>query len=327
MIIAAQNGSPRIGIVAIGRNEGERLRRCLASIDIAPAPVVYVDSASTDGSAGQAAATGAIVVELDVSVPFTAARARNAGLAVLVERYPDVEYVQFIDGDCEFERGWIATAAHFLDEHRDVAVVCGRRRERFPDASFYNRICDAEWNTRVGEATACGGDALIRRAPLTSVGGYDPALSAGEEPELCHRLRQRGWRIWRLDAPMTIHDAAMYRFRQWWLRAVRSGMGYAQAWRATAGRDAPLYRRECLRALAWTVGVVAIGIIASAAWGWAAILLAPLIWGLQFLRLAARHGIDKAALLLIGKVAESVGIAVYACRTVMGYAGGTIFYK
>lgn len=322
MIIAAQNGSPRIGVVAIGRNEGERLRRCLASIDIPLAPVIYVDSASTDGSAAHAAATGAIVVELDVRVPFTAARARNAGLAALVERHPDVEYVQFIDGDCEFERGWIATAARFLDERRDVAVVCGRRREKFPEASFYNRICDAEWNTRVGEAAACGGDALIRRAPLIGVGGYDPALSAGEEPELCHRLRQRGWQIWRLDAPMTIHDAAMYRFRQWWLRAVRSGIGYAQAWRATAGRADPLYRRECLRALAWTMGVAAAAIIASAAWGWPAILLAPLIWGLQMLRLAGRHGIGTGALLLIGKVAETVGITVYVWRVVTGRAGG-----
>jgi GT2 family glycosyltransferase len=325
------NGLPdresRVGIVAIGRNEGERLRRCLSSIDVQGAPVVYVDSASTDGSAAMAKALGAQVVELDMAKPFTAARARNAGLEALFVRAPSLEFVQFVDGDCEFEPGWIAQAIDFLDGHAEVAVACGRRRERFPQASFYNRICDAEWNTPIGEAQACGGDALVRVAAIRKVGGFDPGLPAGEEPELCHRLRQQGWRVWRLDAPMTIHDAAMHRFRQWWLRAVRSGLGYAQAWRATSGRPQPLYRRESLRALAWTLGVIALAVMAALLLGWPALLLAPLIWALQFLRLAKRQGMGEAGLLLLGKAAETVGIITYLRRALAGRSGGTIFYK
>lgn len=318
---------PNVGIVAIGRNEGERLRRCLASIDVGGAPVVYVDSGSTDGSTAMAAGFGAQVVELDMSLPFTAARARNAGLKMLLSNHSDLAYVQFVDGDCEFEPGWIDAAALFLDDRPDVAVVCGRRRERFPDASFYNRVCDAEWNTPVGEALACGGDALMRREALAQVGGYDPSLLAGEEPELCHRLRVLGWRIWRLDAPMTIHDAAMLRFRQWWLRAIRSGMGYTQAWLATRQRPDPLYRRETLRALAWTLGVPAIALAAALVGGWWLILLAPLAWGFQFLRLATRHGHKEAGLLLIGKVAETIGALKFIFRAMTGRTGSTIFYK
>lgn len=320
-------GMARIGIVAIGRNEGERLRGCLTSIDAEGAPVVYVDSGSTDGSSALAEGLGAQVIQLDMTQPFTAARARNAGFQALVAREPKLEFVQFVDGDCEFERGWLAAATDFLDQRPDIAVACGRRRERFPEASFYNRLCDAEWNTPLGEARACGGDALMRARAVAAVGGFDAALPAGEEPELCHRLRQQGWLVWRLDAPMTIHDAAMHRFRQWWLRAVRSGLGYAQAWRATSGRPQPLYRRESLRALAWTLGVIALAVVAALAWGWPALLAAPLIWGLQFARLALRHGAGEAALLLLGKAAETVGIATYLRRAVAGQAGGTIFYK
>jgi glycosyltransferase involved in cell wall biosynthesis len=324
--IGAHSGA-RIGIVAIGRNEGERLLRCLASVDAPGVPVVYVDSGSTDGSSAAARALGAQVVDLDMARPFTAARARNAGLEAIMARRPDLEFVQFVDGDCEFERGWLAAATDFLDRRAEVAVVCGRRRERFPEASFYNRICDAEWNTPIGEARACGGDALMRASVILAAGGFDADLPAGEEPELCHRLRRQGWQVWRIDAPMTIHDAAMHRFRQWWLRAVRSGLGYAQAWRATRGRPRPLYRRECLRALAWTGGVVALAVAAALVWGWPALLIAPLAWGMQFLRLASRHGAREAALLLLGKWAETIGIATYIRRAVAGRSGGTIFYK
>jgi glycosyltransferase involved in cell wall biosynthesis len=317
----------QVGVVAIGRNEGERLRRCLSSIDIADAPVVYVDSGSLDGSSELARSLGARVVDLDMTQPFTAARARNAGLHALVEWHPELDYVQFVDGDCEFERGWIMTAIQFLDTRADVAVVCGRRRERYPDASLYNRLCDAEWDTPVGDALACGGDAMMRCAVFVAGGGYDPTLAAGEEPELCHRLRAQGWRIWRLDAAMTIHDAAMLRFRQWWLRAVRSGLGYAQAWRATHGERNALYRHEALRALFWTLGVSIHAAVAALVIDVRLILVAPLLWTLQLIRLALRHGPAEGALLLVGKAAETMGILRFAARTLRGRAGGSVFYK
>lgn len=317
----------RVGIVAIGRNEGERLRRCLSSVDVAGAPVVYVDSGSTDGSAAMARSLGAQVVDLDMARPFTAARARNEGLAALVAAHPHIDYIQFIDGDCELEPGWIATAAAFLDANGGTAVACGRRRERFPEASFYNGLCDAEWDTPLGEAEACGGDALIRRSVIVSLGGYNVALAAGEEPELCHRMRAAGWTIRRLDEPMTIHDAAMHGFHQWWKRAVRCGLGYAQAWRTTRHTAAPLYRREALRALFWTFGVAFIAFIAAILVDWRCLLLAPVIWTVQYLRLARNRGWAEGALLLVGKVAETLGIATYLRRMLSGRTGGTIFYK
>ena len=217
-----------IGIVAIGRNEGERLRRCLESVIGASGTVVYVDSGSTDGSAAMAREMGAQVVDLDMSRPFSAARARNEGFQYLIQVAPDTEFVQFVDGDCEIVPTWLRTAADELIAHPEYAVVCGRRRERFPDASIYNKLCDIEWNTPVGEAKACGGDSMMRVKAFKEAGGFDPAVIAGEEPELCFRLREKGWKIMRLDADMTLHDAAMTRFGQWWKRNVRGGHAYAQ---------------------------------------------------------------------------------------------------
>ena len=152
---------------------------------------------------------GAHVVALDLSQPFTAARARNAGLARVRELAPETVFVQFIDGDCELSEGWIEAARARLQADDTLGVVCGRRRERFPDASVWNRMIDREWDTPIGEAKACGGDALMRLAALDAVGGYRDDLIAGEEPEMCFRMREMGWRIERIDAEMCLHDAAL----------------------------------------------------------------------------------------------------------------------
>src|SRR3954454_9220341 len=131
-----------LGVIAIGRNEGERLRRCLGSVvGRAGCVVVYVDSNSTDGSVALAREMGADIVELDMSIPFTAARARNEGLKRLLEIGPQCEFVQFVDGDCEIVAGWLERAANELANNEKAAVVCGRRRGRFPEASVYNRLC------------------------------------------------------------------------------------------------------------------------------------------------------------------------------------------
>lgn len=298
-----------IGAVVIGRNEGDRLVQCLASLR-GLAQIVYVDSGSTDGSVSAAQAAGAEVVTLDLSEPFTAARARNSGLARLRESAVPPEFVQFVDGDCALQPDWIATAHAFLRDHPKAAVACGRRRERFPGASVYNRLCDLEWDTPVGEARACGGDALMRMTALDQAGGYDPTLIAGEEPELCVRLRKLGWQVWRLDAEMTLHDAAMARFGQWWIRSRRAGHAFAEG---AALHGAPPERHgvtETRRALIWGLALPMATLVLAVVtpWGWALLLAYPL----QVLRLGLRSG-DwmQAVFLTLGKFAETHGILGY----------------
>ena len=68
----------------------------------------------------------------------------------------------------------------------------------------------------------------MRRQALVLVEGYDAALIAGEEPELCRRMRSKGYRILHIDVPMTGHDLAMYHCSQYWRRALRAGHAYAE---------------------------------------------------------------------------------------------------
>lgn len=315
-----------IGVVIIGRNEGARLERCLASVADAVQSLVYVDSGSTDGSQDLARSMGAEVIALDLQQAFTAARARNAGFAHLMAQPTPPQYVQFIDGDCEIRSGWIDSARVFLDEHPDVAAVCGRRRERFPQASVYNALIDREWDTPVGQALACGGDAMMRTDPLQQVTGFNPALIAGEEPELCVRLRDAGWQIWRLDVEMTLHDANLTRFSQWWKRNKRAGFAYAEG---AAMHGAPPERhgvKGTRSALFWgaVLPVLVLGSLGVSVWG----LLLLLIWPLQVVRLGLRDGDwTRAVFLTLGKFPEAQGVLSYGWGRLTGVRGELIEYK
>lgn len=316
-----------VGLVAIGRNEGERLRACLESVVNQLVHVVYVDSGSADNSVALAKAMGVHVVELDMSVPFTAARARNAGWRALLQCAPDVEYVQFVDGDCAVAAGWLKAAQEFLDAKPAYAVVCGRRRERYPERSVYNRLCDNEWNTPIGDAKACGGDALLRLAALQQVSGYRAGLIAGEEPELCVRLRLAGWKIYRLGREMTLHDAAMTRFSQWWQRAVRGGYAFAEgAWLHGAAPERH-WVKETARALCWGgVLPVMVVLLVLAVSPWSLLLL--IAYPLQVARLSRNPGgWPRAFFLVLGKFAEACGALKFYKNLVLRRQRALIEYK
>ncbi|MEZ4290383.1 MAG: glycosyltransferase family A protein [Myxococcota bacterium] len=325
---------PRVGVVAIGRNEGERLRVCLESARRDVHALVYVDSGSTDGSVELASTLGAAIVELDPNVPFTAARARNAGLERLLATWPEVELVQFVDGDCEIEAGWIEAAAGRL-EAEDWVVVCGRRRERHPEASVYNLLCDMEWDTPVGPAQACGGDAMMRIAAFRAVGGYADDLIAGEEPELCVRLAARGGRILRLDAPMTIHDAQMFAFSQWWTRAKRAGHAVAEAAARHPGFANGASEREVRSAWVWAAVLPATILLLAVPTHGGALVLA-LAWPLQILRIAWRRprpnfpfrdNLLYAAACVVGKGPHLAGILRFRLGQWTGRRSRLIEYK
>lgn len=284
-----------MGVVAIGRNEGDRLRACLASVVGREhvAALVYVDSGSVDGSVEMARSMGVEVVELDMTRPFTAARARNEGFARLMRAAPGIRFVMFVDGDCEVVPGWLDRARAEMETRPDAAVVCGRNREKFPEANVFNRLADLEWETPIGEALASGGNAVIRASAFEAAGGFDPTCAAGEEPQLCTRLRKAGWTVWRIDAEMTRHDIAMTSARQWWRRNYRSGYAGLDVTTRFPGEPG-LFVQELVRARRWGAGLpaaaLAAGAVAGLAIGPAAgigvVGVAALAYPLQVLRLA-----------------------------------------
>ncbi len=319
-----------MGVVVIGRNEGGRLLRCLASTSGQAARVVYVDSGSSDGSPEAARATGATVVELDLKQPFTAARARNAGFAALTAS-GGCAFVQFIDGDCELQPGWLAAGREFLAANPRVAVVFGRLRERFPEASVYNRLCDREWQGPSGQSRSSGGIAMMRCTAFAEASGFNPVLIAGEEPELCVRLRAAGWEVWRLDAEMALHDAAMTRFSQWWRRARRAGHAFAEGVALHGGYPERHCVRQVRSALAWGLALPATALAGSLLTPWVLALLAA--YPTQVLRLALRNEPDRrdtwehAFFLVLAKFPEALGVLEYHARHLIRRPRGLIEYK
>ncbi len=324
-----------IGIVIIGRNEGERLRRCLESVASADAQIVYVDSGSTDASVEIARQMGAVAMELDCTLPFSAARARNAGFDCLLELEPTLQFVQFIDGDCEMKADWLERAAQELERRHEVAVVCGHLRERHPERSIYNRLCQMEWDGSAGEVDACGGIAMYRVTSFQNVHGFNPDLTAGEEPELCLRLRRAGWKIFRLDAEMAVHDANMMRFGQWWRRAVRAGHAYAQGAAIHGCSPERHWVRESLSIWVWGLIIPVMAVLCAGVTGGMSLLLLagyPLLLGRIYKRMRRRgysagDAFCYAGFCVLGKFPQVLGQMQYWWRRLTASPAVLIEYK
>ena len=321
-----------VAVVAIGRNEGDRLPRCLQSVADRVAVVIYVDSGSTDDSVAMARASGARVVELDMQSPFTAARARNAGFEAIGAARAAIRFVQFIDGDCEIESGWLTIARDHLASHPKSVGVFGRRRERFPEVSVYNRLCDEEWDVPHGVVKSCGGDVMLRASAFEDVGGYRRDMIAGEEPELCVRLRQRGGEIVCLDAPMTLHDAAMKRFSQWWRRSIRSGHAFAEGAHLHGAPPERHSAEPSRRIWLWGAGVPAATVAAVLAMGLTGLgvaLIYPMQLGRLYLKRRGRSAIplQSAFFLILGNIPEVVGQLRFHLNRIRRRSSGLIEYK
>jgi acetyltransferase-like isoleucine patch superfamily enzyme/glycosyltransferase involved in cell wall biosynthesis len=328
------DGDRCIGAVVIGRNEGERLRRCLESVRDQVQRVVYVDSGSTDGSVELAESLGVDVLRL-TDGPFTAALGRKTGFEHLLAQLPEMRYVQFIDGDCILNASWIEAAQACLDEHPKAAAVCGRRREEFSQKTIYNALIDIDWDIPPGEVPYIGGDALVRVEPLLDVGGWDVALIAGEEPDLCFRMRRQGWTIRRLGREATLHDVAMTRFGQYWRRSVRSGHAYLEVGlrhRADVGRA---WLRMSAGNVAYGV-VLPVVVVLAAFWSWlvtiALLLLYVRLMWTMFQSCKIRGYPRELSLVYAGantvcKTAGAIGVAGLLWGRIRGKESRLIEYK
>ncbi len=175
----------------------------------------------------------------------------------------------------------------------------------------------------------------MRVSALQEAGGWAVELIAGEDPDISYRMRDLGWKIVRLGLPMTMHDANMTRFREYWRRAIRSGHAYAEVgWK---------HRRRSGRPwMTHTLGIVAYGAVLPVA----GILCAFLFWPasllviLIYVRMLAvmvsfcrrkgstwRLSIAYAALNLVCKFASFVGVARYWLGRASGREGRLIEYK
>lgn len=331
--------SYKVGAVVIGRNEGDRLKRCLASVQAQVDHVVYVDSGSSDGSVAHARSIGVHVVELDRDVPFTAARARNAGADAFTSLSETVDYIQFVDGDCTMLPGWVDAAAGHLHARPDLGIVTGWLAELEPDRTVYNAMCDFEWRGPVGPIKACGGILMVRRDVFIGAGGFNPLIIAAEDDEFCIRVRQRGFGIERLPLEMAQHDVAMTRFSEWWRRSTRTGHAFAQIDSMYPG----YFRSEMRRVLVFAVLVPILFIcgmvlLATSAWAAGTALIALCLmaylasWlrtvrGLMHRGLGARKAMQHGVFMVISKFPNLVGAMKFFIRRFLRKNVAIIEYK
>lgn len=280
--------TPEVSIVVIGRNEGERLVRCLKSIGqvrgVTITEIVYVDSGSVDNSCDFAASMGCLVVELDPSRPFSAARARNEGFATLMQHPTRAAFVQFLDGDSELLPGWLDRGLATLASQPDVGMVCGHFHELHPTATIYNQLCDLEWQQPPGETLSAGGLFLIRSDVFRTAGGFREDVIAGEDYEFCLRIRKAGSKILLLDEAMARHDVAMERFSQWWRRSIRTGHAFAHVAALHGRSEYRYFVADCRRIWVWALILPVFAIALSPVSRGVSVLVLVCAYALQFAR-------------------------------------------
>ncbi|MBT0571525.1 glycosyltransferase [Curvibacter sp. CHRR-16] len=290
MHIQVMNNPQRISVVVIGLNEEARLAQSLTAV-FANCPVgyelevFYVDSGSKDRSVAIAQSiAGVQVLQLQTDKP-SAAKARNLGL-----RHATGQFVQLIDGDSVMQTGWMEHALQAI-EKTQVACVFGQCIEMFPEQSIYMRACSFDWHIPPGYSRLCGGNSFWRLAVLQQHGFFDEALRCGEEPDLCYRVRQSGWRIVCLDVPMVLHDLAMTTFGQYWRRGVVNGRAYASIAKRYRQQPEKMWLKETVRnfaePLVWlAVGALGLGVAAGAGaivalLGWWSVRAARIAWSVR----------------------------------------------
>jgi hypothetical protein len=213
----------------------------------------------------------------------------------------------------------------------EVAAVCGRRREKFPESSVYNLMCDFEWDRVPGPVRLFGGDVMMRIMALMQVKGYRDELIAGEEPELGVRMRALGWKLHRLPDAMTLHDANILRFSQWWKRAKRAGYAYTEG----AVIHGKLPERHCVwqtcRIALWGGMLPFAILLLSLINNWWVLLI--LIYPTHIIRIAMvgkyspQLNLIIAFFLVIGRFAEFSGQLSFIFNRIASRRGKLIEYK
>jgi hypothetical protein len=222
----------KLSIIIVNWNTGELLQQCLASVfrqDLpAPAEIIVVDNASSDGSAEMLRRSFSQVTLMENSANLGFTKANNRA----IERASG-EYLLFLNPDTiiPHERtltDWLA----FMDEHREAgASGC---RLVFPNGD--HQVGDAGFKPTLGSISnyalflskmspsfkgvylnhsprrpyevdwVCGADLLVRRSVINDVGPMDEDIFMyADDVEWGCRIRASGYKIYYLPTLTIIH--------------------------------------------------------------------------------------------------------------------------
>jgi hypothetical protein len=192
-----------------------------------------------------------------------------------------------------------------------------------------------EWDTEVGEVSEVSGTCMLRADVFEQVGGFNETMIAGEDPELCLRVRRKGWRIIRLADFMGWHDANMMHFTEWWKRAVRSGHAYAEGAVMHGKSDFQHNVRQCRSNWFWglILPILTVG-FAVPTEGWSLmslpgypILLYRVFKWRKSLGNSNRNAMIYAGFTVLGKLPSALGQLLYWKNRWRGKVSTLIEYK
>jgi len=255
---------PDLSVVLITKNQQWNVPRLVESVlertaSYSSREIMLVDSASSDKTVDEAARYPIQVIRLPATQRLTAAAGRYIGY-----KQTTGENVLFLDGDMELCEGWLEKALDVLQQDSKIAVVTGQVIDRpinTPRSDIYV-VEKTDGPVKMIEVGHGGGAALYRRAVLDEVGPFNPYIYSDEEPELCIRIRQRGYRVVELDYPAVCHYSdpflSITTLLKRWRRNLYIGLG--QNLRSHLGDDLFwVYLKErgfgCLPGIAITAGV------------------------------------------------------------------------
>jgi glycosyltransferase involved in cell wall biosynthesis len=216
---------PFVSVVIIGKDEEQNLGACIRSVRAMEYPaerleIIYVDTGSSDRSVE--IARGMQVIAVEEKSPFPSpGLARNRGM-----REARHDIIHFIDGDMTIARDYLKEAVRLLDTG-DIVCVIGDVRERNSEKSFLARVLNYPWSSReAGFVDAPGGGGTFKKVALQTVGGYNPLILKGQETELGYRIHERGYKIYKIEHLMAVHNYGIARLYDLLSRSYRMGASY-----------------------------------------------------------------------------------------------------
>ena len=223
-----------ISIVVITRNEQDHIGKCLSSIATAKArldcEVILVDGRSTDRTVDIARDSGVVdsIAHIRTSTFFSAALGRHIG-----GKLAQGETVLFLDGDMEVFATTLEECLKILDESDgSVAGITGERTDLlYAGGEVAATRPGCLGISSVGSIREFGGAVILKRDALLRAGGYNPAVTAGEEEDLYIRLLEDGGSVLGVPVPLVLHHTELRsqrgKIRGLWGRRIRVGFGQA----------------------------------------------------------------------------------------------------
>jgi O-antigen biosynthesis protein len=187
---------PRISVLVCTHNGARTLSECLDGLEQLVYPdyeVIVVSDGSTDASVDIVRRRGYRLIQSD---HVGLAAARNAGL-----RAATGDIVAYIDDDARPDPHWLAYLTDSL-HHGPWAAVGGPNLAPRGDGWVAESVANAPGGPHhvlVSDREAehiPGCNMAFRRRALEAIDGFDPIFrAAGDDVDVCWRLRERGFRI------------------------------------------------------------------------------------------------------------------------------------